>query len=32
MTATSIQYALYVAGSLCFLAGSVVGWVNYLTK
>jgi hypothetical protein len=32
MTATSIQYALYVCGSLCFLAGSCVGWWVYLNK
>jgi hypothetical protein len=27
---TFIQYGLYIVGSVCFLAGSVVGLVRYL--
>lgn len=27
---THLQYGLYVAGSICFLAGSIVGWIQYM--
>jgi hypothetical protein len=32
MNLTSVQYVLYIIGSLCFLGGSCIGWFDYLNK